>query len=234
MAAYLFLPSWDRKHSQLLHWSVSTDSDPELISSTAPRSTDIERATETTEWAKKHLNKATTLLMWRAGDGKKETTNKRKPFTKHKETDGRDKWKDALRRRSAGGKNLRRNMAAYTCNDNTHIQMRTNASRWLMLPILNITPLKSLLSRRLHNLHFPPTPPSAPLPTPSSSSYLQWSLLTHLAKGLCCAFPNDELCISRCQFEKCNYHSDKADGLVLSGICCASIKWGGVKEREYV
>ena len=42
--------------------------------------------------------------------------------------------------------------------------------------------------------------------------------------GLRCALPNDELCIDRCHFEKCNYLSDKADGPVLSGICCASIK----------
>lgn len=42
--------------------------------------------------------------------------------------------------------------------------------------------------------------------------------------GLRCALPNDELCIGRCHFEKCNYLSDKADGPVLSGICCASIK----------
>ena len=42
--------------------------------------------------------------------------------------------------------------------------------------------------------------------------------------GLGRALPNDELCIGRCHFEKCNYLSDKADGPVLSGICCASIK----------
>ena len=48
--------------------------------------------------------------------------------------------------------------------------------------------------------------------------------MTHLDVGLRCALPNDELCIERCHFEKCNYLSDKADGHVLSGICCASIK----------
>lgn len=62
-------------------------------------------------------------------------------------------------------------------------------------------------------------------------SYLQWSSLTHLAVGLRCALPNDELCIDRCHFEKCNYLSDKADGPVLSGICCASIK-SLVPEKE--
>lgn len=42
--------------------------------------------------------------------------------------------------------------------------------------------------------------------------------------GLRCALPHDELCIGRCYFEKCNYLSDKADGPVLSGICCTFIK----------
>lgn len=158
-------------------------------------------------------------------EGKKKNTN----ALEHEKTDGWGKRRDALRRCSEGEKNRPGNMAAYTCNHGTRAQTRTHASRWLMLPILNITPQNSLLSRRLRKS---PYPSASPPPTPSSSSYLQWSLLTHLATGLCCAFPNDELCISRCQFEKCNYHSDKADGLVLSGICCASIKWGGVKEMH--
>lgn len=61
------------------------------------------------------------------------------------------------------------------------------------------------------------TPPTFPC-------YLQRSPLTHLAAGLRCALSNNELCIRCCHFEKCNYLSDKADGPVLSGICCASIK----------
>lgn len=48
--------------------------------------------------------------------------------------------------------------------------------------------------------------------------------MTRLVVGLHCALPNDELCIHHCHFEKCNYLSDKADGGVLSGICCASIR----------
>lgn len=68
-------------------------------------------------------------------------------------------------------------------------------------------------------------------PPTHTSSYLRWSPLTHLAMGLRCALPNDELCIRRCHFEKCNYLSDKADGPVLSGICCASIKSLVLKKR---
>lgn len=112
-------------------------------------------------------------------------------------------------------------------NDDTHIMM-TDApySKYHSPKQSSISPW--------HDLHFTRCLHCYPIfPTPSSSSYLQWSLLTHLATGLCCAFPNDELCISRCQFEKCNYHSDKADGLVLSGICCACIKWSGIKQREF-
>lgn len=59
---------------------------------------------------------------------------------------------------------------------------------------------------------------------PTFLCYLQRSPLTHLAAGLRCALSNNELCIRCCHFEKCNYLSDKADGPVLSGICCASIK----------
>lgn len=62
--------------------------------------------------------------------------------------------------------------------------------------------------------------------SPSSlpSSDVPRRSLTHSVVGLGCALPNDELCIGRCHFEKCNYLRDKADGSVLSGICCASIK----------
>lgn len=69
-------------------------------------------------------------------------------------------------------------------------------------------------------------------PPPTHILYLQWSPLTHLAMGLRCVLPNDELCICRCHFEKCNYLSDKADGPVLSGICCASIKSLVLEEKE--
>lgn len=48
--------------------------------------------------------------------------------------------------------------------------------------------------------------------------------MTRSVVGLRCALPNDELCIGHCHFEKCNYLSDKTDGHVLSGICCAFIK----------
>lgn len=93
------------------------------------------------------------------------------------------------------------------------------------VPILNITSKHTPISLSAKS-PYPRVLLVSELPPPHThtSSYLRWSPLTHLAMGLCCALPNDELCIRRCHFEKCNYLSDKADGPVLSGICCASIK----------
>lgn len=114
-------------------------------------------------------------------------------------------------------------------NTHTHISWRVPAT-----PVLNITPKHAPVSPSAAS----PYPVCAaglravPPPHFNSSSYLQWSPLTHLAMGLCCALPNDELCIRRCHFEKCNYHSDKADGPVLSGICCASIRSRSVAMGE--
>lgn len=111
------------------------------------------------------------------------------------------------------------NMLTYL-HANTHAHTQTyTQSMMTASPILNIT--SKHIPICLQNLHiFVSCWSQSSLPP----SYLQWSSLTHLAVGLRCALPNDELCIGRCHFEKCNYLSDKADGPVLSGICCASIK----------
>lgn len=96
-----------------------------------------------------------------------------------------------------------------------------------------ITYRQALISISLPNTHTPlaasktsisSRPAGLRATTPTFLCYLQRSPLTHLAAGLRCALSNNELCIRCCHFEKCNYLSDKADGLVLSGICCASIK----------
>lgn len=87
----------------------------------------------------------------------------------------------------------------------------------------NITSKHTHSSRCLQNIHILVSRWSRSNP-PNLLCYLQRSPLTHLAAGLRCALSNNELCIRCCHFEKCNYLSDKADGPVLSGICCASIK----------
>lgn len=108
-----------------------------------------------------------------------KTRTEKKPTNalEHKKTDVWGKRRDALRRCSEGEKNRPGNMAAYTCNNGTRAQTRTHASQWLMLPILNITPQNSLLSRRLHNLHIPPPPlhpPRALHPTCSEACWHTW------------------------------------------------------------
>lgn len=125
-----------------------------------------------------------------------------------------------------GGRAERNRLLTYrlTCTyTHTHTRCWAHACTHSMMtafPILNITSKHIPVSLSEISPILVSCWSLSRLPT----SYLRWRELTHSVVGLRCALPNDELCIGRCHFEKCNYLSDKADGPVLSGICCASIK----------